>query len=497
MSEVRQISPLDAGSELVVRDIASSTVDTVDTVGKVHQLYCAISDNSTLAEFGFAGRWHSLGETRRRELYSKYACHELHLFLYFKDKEFYDRVIDRYLADKHHKTFLDHFFGGGSLDRYLESWRYSRLNTLERILLAGRLRDQLDPTRRRVRDVVELVPRDLAREQQLFDAVSGGGALDGDDGLGFEQAKEQAVARKRSARKAKKKGGGGPGGPPPAAPAMAKLMAQAPQAAGPAGFDRMEMAEEAMDFESDDMLADEMAGHFIGDEGRRDVQRQLYRAPDTTQEWAENNYYRLTPAQQGPELIAPNRFWLDYAERDTERPFLSKHFAMATSSFAEMMAALAVLDLPFESGDHAAEFEGARMQLRADSASLVFHKEIVEVEPSAERVPVLVSQNYFRADDRYRWEGGEQLDKYVTGEMLIQTVYLCQVVLTNPTSSPKKLQLLLQIPEGAVAVSGGYPTRGTPVVLSPYGTQSIEYSFYFPHPGRSSTTRRRSPWTRS
>lgn len=481
VSQVRQITPLDAGDELVVRDIASATVDVIKTVAEVHGLYCAISGDPTLPELGFVGRWHDLGETRRRELYSKYACHELHLFLYFRDHAFFERVIDRYLAGKHHKTFLDDFFGGAPLERYLESWRYSRLNTLERILLAGRIADQLESTRRRIRDAVELVPRDLAREQRLFDAVSGGGALGGDDGLGFEEAKEIAqVARRAEKKKARgrtRAGGGGPGGPPPApmAPA-APVPRSAPKLA------KMEMAEEAA-FESDDFLSDgEYSGRRV-DMARRDEQRQLYRTPDKTQEWAENNYYRLYPHQQGPELVGPSRFWLDYAERDTARPFLSKHFAMATSSFAEMMAALAVLDLPFVAGDHAADFEGARMQLRADAAALVFHKEIVSVEPSPERVPVLVSQNYFRADDRYRWEGGEQLDKYVTGELLIQTVYLCQVVLTNPTSSPKKLQLLLQIPEGAIAVAGGYPTRGEPVVLAPYGTRSIEYSFYFPRPG--------------
>ena len=39
-------------------------------------------------------------------------------------------------------------------------------------------------------------------------------------------------------------------------------------------------------------------------------------------------------------------------------------------------------------------------------------------------------------------------------EMLVQVVYLCQVVLTNPSSSRQKLDLLLQIPRGAIQTTG-------------------------------------------
>ena len=79
----------------------------------------------------------------------------------------------------------------------------------------------------------------------------------------------------------------------------------------------------------------------------------------------------------------------------------------------------------------------------------MFHEEIRAAEPAAGDTPILVSQNFFRLDDRYRIVNNQQVDKYVTDEFLVQTVYGCQVVVTNPTSSPQKLTLLLQIPQGA------------------------------------------------
>jgi len=55
---------------------------------------------------------------------------------------------------------------------------------------------------------------------------------------------------------------------------------------------------------------------------------------------------------------------------------------------------------------------------------------------------------------------------------------------TNPTSSPQKLDVLLQVPAGAIAVLNGQSTRSVHIGLQPYATQTLEYHFYFPAPGQ-------------
>ena len=97
---------------------------------------------------------------------------------------------------------------------------------------------------------------------------------------------------------------------------------------------------------------------------------------------------------------------------------------------------------------------------------------------------MLVAQHFFRADDRYRHENNEQFDKYVTEEFLPHVVYGAEVVLTNPSGNRQKLQVLLQIPIGALPVGSGFYTRGVYVVLEPYTTQKLEYYFYFPATGK-------------
>ncbi len=150
-----------------------------------------------------------------------------------------------------------------------------------------------------------------------------------------------------------------------------------------------------------------------------------------------------------------------------------------------MMLALGVLDLPFEAPKHTTLAEGAQFTFTAGGAALVFHKEIASAEAAPGQTELLVSENFFRQSDRYRQEGAERFDKYVTDEFLSGVVYGANVVVTNPTSSPRKIELLLQIPQGALPVLGSKPTDSKRLRLEPYTTQTLEYFFYFPVPGEA------------
>ncbi|MFP6667386.1 MAG: hypothetical protein VB876_08735, partial [Pirellulales bacterium] len=219
------------------------------------------------------------------------------------------------------------------------------------------------------------------------------------------------------------------------------------------------------------------------DNAKRARARQLYTKLDKTQEWAENNYYRLPIEQQNAALVGVSGFWNDFAAHDPRQPFYSVHLADASRNFPEMMFALAVLDIPHEPQEHDLEFAEAKMSLTSGSPLVVFHEEIRPVGEAAKKTPILVSQNFFRHGDRYRFENNERLDKFIAHEFLIHTVYGCQIVVTNPTSSRQKLDVLLQVPTGAIPVSNGKFTRSLHVQLEPYRTQAVEYYFYFPAPG--------------
>ena len=477
-TEKRQITSLPAGGELTVRDISTSEVEKYDTLAKVYALYTTLSGDSTLTEFEFTMRWPDLDDSEKRRLYSTYAGHELNLFLANKDPEFFAAVIKPYLANKRAKTFLDHYLLDDDLGAFLTPWAFARLNIVERILLTRRVAGRRGNGSRHASDLFDLLPVDIERDNHLFDTALMGSALATDDDMGLEREKGAVRAAAKSLSLAMPMGSAG-GMVPPPAPACAPM--PEPQ---PMMLDEIcAKEEEEADLEcavDDDSFGMGMAKR---DARGRSEMRAFYEKLDQTQEWAENNYYHLEIDEQGPELVTVNAFWRDFARHDGSSPFLSTNFAVAAGSFTEMLLALAVLDLPFAATTPAVDFAGARMTLRAATPLVLFHKEIMATAPSADKVPILVSQNYFRADDRYRYEGGEQFDKYVGDEFLVHTVYLAQVVLTNPTSSRQKLDLLLQIPRAAMAVSNGFETRGMHVQLEPYATRSIEYAFYFPVAG--------------
>ena len=56
--------------------------------------------------------------------------------------------------------------------------------------------------------------------------------------------------------------------------------------------------------------------------------------------------------------------------------------------------------------------------------------------------------------------------------------------MSNITNTPQNLDLLLQIPRGAVPLRGGFYLKNWYARLQAYETATIKYFFFFPCPGR-------------
>jgi hypothetical protein len=534
-SQRKEITVLEKGKTLTLEDILTSEMETYDTLGSVHALFTTLSGDATLAKFAWVLQWPSLKDDEKRAKYSEFACHELNFFLARKDAAFFAKVVKPALANKKDKTFMDDFLLETDLTRYLQPIAYARLNVVERALLAQRAKGEAANIARSLRELWELVPPNPDLQDRLFETALRGRALEaaaGQAGWSDELKREKdkqadgavqnlGVIKPLSTIAALEEGApAGGAGPPPApqaakAPAArriagkmkedlardvveAELLAEMPAAdlAAAAPAEMAELLNEAKGArlrqtalkksgESDRALADGYFGYDAAAAVRAQV-RAYYRQLGPTKEWAENNYYHLRIAQQDGALIPVSSFWRDYAKWSAEGAqgaFVSPNVAEASHSFAEMMLALAVLDLPFDAPEHAGKAAGGRFTLTTGGPVIVFHKEVKPSAPlaaDAQAVPLLVSQSFFRASDRYRMEGNEKFEKYVTFEFLTGTVYGANIVVTNPTSAPTKAEVLLQIPQGALPVLGSKATDSRSVRLEPYTTKTFEYHFYFP-----------------
>ena len=509
-TQQKQISIVPVGQTFTLHDITTSKFEAYDSLSRVYGLYATLSQDPKLIEFSFILNWPNLKLEEKRALYSKHASHELSFFLFKKDPEFFQTVIKPYLANKKDLTFIDRFLLEDNLSEYLQPWQYQQLNIVERILLAQRLKDERPHASRHVSDLYALLPPNTENFIRLFETAVKRSSLETSDEFGFKAAGDRLSERAILADSLVEEQAANA----PAPPALMLGRAVLPEsgerfkkqvaekevlAKGFGGAKRTERRRlsagtTAADKSSVDVDGDGVPNYSDESRSGKDslffdapegVQlRQLYRKLDQTLEWAENNYHHLTIDQQHAGLVTVNAFWKDFAQHDPAGPFLSRNLAEASRNFPEMLLALAVLDLPFEAPKHDTKFDGAKMTLTPGGPIVVFHEEIKPSAAADGSTKVLVSQNFFRYGDRTRLEAGEQVDKFVTDEFLRQVVYGCQVVVTNPTSTRQKLNVLLQIPVGAIPVLNSRETQTIHVSLEPYHTQTLDYHFYFSAAGQ-------------
>lgn len=502
-TQQQRISFAPEGKPFAINDITSTKFEIYDSLPRLFMLYATLSNNGQLAEFDFIKGWKALKDEEKKQFYLKYASHELHFFIHEKDPDFFKNVLKPYLANKKEKQFLDNWLLEEDAAAYAKPWKFQQLNAFERILLGRRIKDEATQTTRLIKEQFELLPPDPVRFNQLFQTALKGSSLETGDALGIDAARDKAeqlnairagdTLERFSLAEQK-----APADAAPPAPAAAAAASPPPMDTKDAEKSRSlslrresgkKEAEELrkrgdMEFKKDGKEALVAEMDFLADDTAKLKQMtQYYRKLDKTMEWVESNYYKLPLEQQQPGLIAVNSFWNSYAQAG-DGPFFSTNPAEATHNFPEMLMALALIDLPFTAKEHKTEFDGVKMTLTPGGPAVIYHQEIQPATKVAERAPILVSENYFRHGERFRSLNGEQLDKFITEEFLVDVVYGCHVVVTNPTSAKKKLDVLLQIPTGAMAVVNGQATKSIHLDLEPYHTQTLEYFFYFPSSGK-------------
>ena len=479
-SRQKKIQTLAAGVSVVFPDLATTRYQTIRTLGQAFDLLQTLSGEAALLDFAFLKEWPKLDEAAKLKKYGEFACHELHLFLHERDREFFDRVVRPYLANKKDKTFVDRWLLGALTPEDTRLDRLQDRNALELALLARRGGDAA-AIRAMLREAWELLPPDPDGFARRVRAALQSAELDEAQAAARFKAREEAkaasgmlagVAQERLRRV-------------PAAPAEAALdmavAAPAPSAAPPQAAaramsmalkdaDKAEIAvgaDEVLLVEADAAQLEEM---FAGEAAR------LYRALPKTKEWAEQNYYKLRVRDDVPGRLPVNGFWLDVANGAA----LPERLLEAHRNLTEVIAAVAFCGLPWEAEAPEEKTEGARLTLTVKTPALLVTEQILPAEASKDERPLLLSQQFFRPDDLYRFEGNEQIEKFVAGEFIRRIVYGARVTLTNPTASRRRLNVLLQIPMGAVPLRNAAETDDVDVLLEPYTTRTIEYFFTFP-----------------
>jgi hypothetical protein len=360
--QVHEVLLLQAGERKLLGDPKTCRLQAFSTIADVFQLYSTILNNPEWEKFRFLTHWHELAADEKRTRYGEVACHELNFFLYHKDREFFDEVVRPTLSNKLNKQLIDDWLLERALGDYTSLWKRQRLNTLERVLLAGREDPQGPQTSRWLKEMLEANPLDPLVRDRRFEVALGGSALQasgsGDGGgqrlnYSFEALSDDAQ----------------------------ELQGAIPSTDGSSG-NRPRLGRSTRAKSRPGMSpAMESANHFFGvDRMRREeASPDFFQSLDKTREWAESQFYRVRLSDQTADLVPPNAFWSEYLQHGPQ-VFLPRNLDLPCSSVNEALSALAVIDLPLNATKVELSVQADQLAIESERGCVVF-LESIEATP--------------------------------------------------------------------------------------------------------------------
>lgn len=480
------------GEDFLITNCENS-FEIIDSVEKLFVVLQEVSGSKELGEWRFLGNWGNLDENEKSKKIENFFSYELSLFIYFKDPEFFNKVLKPFIQCKMEKGLVDLFILGESLEKYSED--FEKLNKLEQCLyvlwLVGEKSEEVHRKIKGFKDRAEKFPVNSALRNLVYRKIFQSTQISG-PGKQFQS-----------------------GPPPPPAPGMfmgfgATMSMQpppppmyAPMAPGPglASSNLSEQAfinEELFDLQTfhnnyaeyskefkkicreestylslklpRDMMAPKC--NFIPKGDLLDLleTQSYYKKMDSTKQFKETNYYSKGSCNE--TLNHDLQYWTAFLTSKTnDRPFLSEFCLFTDNNLASLISVLAFTDLPFTPQPHEFNLIGKTIRVLAKSNFLIFYKDLSEAQ-CEDSGKILAAHQYLNTATQ----------KFVN-KLTKQTLYECNLVVTNITSETKELKILQILPVGSIPINPPQSIKNLVQTLPGYSTNVIKYSFYFPNSG--------------
>jgi len=499
-SEMRTTKCVEKYETYLIDDITSTDLQIVDSLEKVlliiKELMRLYSVNvKDFDKFEALTKWNTFNEEEKNKMMSKYTSHELHLFIYKKDPEYFNKVVKGYLQNKMEKTFMDYYLLGNlpEMMEFVSSpAMFEQMNPLEKALLVealmlGGKKALAQEIAQRMRNALLSQKKTAAEQNRVFDTVLSLGALKtAKDDIKQMIEKEKRDERSRS--------------PPNGTP---RAMEESYSSSDSEDEESGEMKESVEDLDLYRNVApmEKRKQHAVRGRGKggvhrpmsrynnfseeRGIQKRALEELGETKEYCETHYYDDISIKPLRNKVDQTEIWADYCEHCVKldnqigsKPFLTFQFITAYHGLTEAVGALALLDLPYNSMDHGFRtMEGRSAELKAVSNLVIFKKEIKESKGEI-RSNILVAQRYVD------WEQQHGDEDQKIEEFLVNHIYTGQVIITNISSHKLEFDVLLQIPQGSLPLGSSPYQKSHSLSLNSYSTTKLEYMFYFPSPGK-------------
>lgn len=472
----------------------------------VWQLLDTLSPIASLSKFSFLPDWESFSVEEKLSRYNRFNCSELNVFVYFRDRAFFDQYVKAYLESKIEKSFLDVFLTGGDVRRFAEPAMMQRLNSFEKALLCSRLGEEGEAlcrgmehdSRYKVMDgeafakvfntalnlksmKKEAAPEERDRSEEAScdddeEACDEEAEMDGD--IPEPPMCYSASMPRMGARMA-----------PMMCCAMPPLQVECCAAAPEAGFGASPMYLSGAGslgrrmMRSDRMMrSNRMMGADMAEYKRRSAEK-LYEKMEKTKEYREGYYYDEKKMYAAPSRVPLSPFWADFARHlrsGSAAPFMSQHFVYCTHSLSEVIFCVSVLDVAAAAPALRIRDQAERFCLETEQPVFVFHKLLKETREVDASSSIIILQKYLDNKNSTERVNGKTVDRYMTSnEFLPNEPYGCKIIMTNTSAREKTVTLFYQIPQGAFPLTDYQPVRSKTLLLKPYSTTLFSYSFYF------------------
>jgi hypothetical protein len=480
-------------SPITMSSMGTAQIQLYTEVAEILRLYRTISGDGRLDQFQELGRWHTLDDQTKRDIYGRLACHELHVFLKLKDPGFFDAVVRPYLSNKKEMKLVDHWLLDRDLTPWTDLWQYARLNAFEKALLAKSIPAMRETVVRDMRETIAMQKVEPEMLRNLVEAGLAGKAMEaGRPGMRLGEQVELQVENRMYAEMdalgvvAEEKENGASFGSRGGA-TLGFSLGDMAEGGGMGGGADPNLAANGVQRFNDDFAIDSEARRKLGrgilSQRDKRVAGFFFQQLDATKQWADNHWDQVRVVDANEGLIGINPFWLDWVESASDGQFISEHLLRPTENRHAALIALALLDLPMKSAGTDLPSEPDAIY-KPDQTVVIVSKRLRSLEPTNEAASLLVGQRFEAVsepeitDDDSGTEIRIAPEEYLTGR-----AYRGQIVITNPTPQSRRVDCLWQIPAGSLPIAGSQATDSLTVSIQPFEVRRIEYQFYFPSAG--------------
>ena len=563
----REVYKIREGLKEKIPGFSSCEYELIDSISKLLSIKTDLSGDIG-RDWDFLKNWSTLKIGQKLKTLDERFSYETAVFLFKRDRDFFDMTLADFLKCKMNKTLLDHYLLGDkeALKQFLTAEKAAKMNTLERIclldalpemhladlfaqiqgedaansyegsLLFTKLFDRIVSSADKTGEKVEVRKRDKAYEAGEYDDNFNDLQADDDEcsaGSCEEQGRMKAMKREENRARDRKE----------RVHEEAKCEEEIDFGAGLFdGADECEQ-QQAIDYDmyaqqecempmrnvqqrarpvprrapqnrraallSNSFGSEECGGGGGGEEEDEDhsdeEEDQKYdmlrikkrrREPNVTKlqqssmkvtkEYREIGYY-FQRKDQASYKVQANLFWVDLARhllsRSTE-PFMSENFIYVDNQHLPFVVAF--FGLPEQPAQPSFTSEGSDtfIELKGGN-SLLFLKHLKERDPVPDNSQTILSaQKWFDRDERFEYnlESGQQEEKHID-YFIKGKIYGSQVVVTNVSSVEQKIQIITEVPRGAIPVYYNDYHQSYELKLSQFSTQQFEFFFYFPVSG--------------